>query len=290
MAAAPPTLFRRGNLIHLLPAGAAVALTALSLGAPGCGLTADFSGLQGGTPRSYCAKLPTQPAFCSDFDENQFPFPWAYRMTVGGEIAIDSTASASAPNSVAVQNDGSSTLDLTLRTPFPRFPAPPSTIDFAFSLQSLGADSLTDGPRLVIAAIDFFDATSFADSGADSGPTGDRYSLQLTLVQTGGVLTLALEEETNVSGACQYHPHLLADPLTKGSWTDVRITVTLGMSKTATASAWFGATQELPETPLCLSVNPTQAQIGIGAIYNSVPAAIWKNRFDNVTLDVAPSP
>jgi hypothetical protein len=153
-----------------------------------------------------------------------------------------------------------------------------------------GTDASTDGGS---------DAGS--DGGAGAAPMPNRYSLQFTLVLNtnttlnSDTLSLALEEVSTAPGACpSYNSHAIMGPIAT-SWTDVHLTVRLGAGTTAGAPpvaeavVWFGATQVL-ETPLCMNFAPTQAGIGIGSIYKSVPTSIWSNYYDNVTLDMTPGP
>jgi hypothetical protein len=60
------------------------------------------------------------------------------------------------------------------------------------------------------------------------------------------------------------------------------------------ADVKFGGLKVL-ETPLCMNFVPTQVAIGIGSIYKgandtaqSDVGVVWNNRYDNVTLDIAP--
>jgi hypothetical protein len=225
-----------------------------------------------------------QPLFCADFDDQPFPLPWKNSEGDGGQLRLDRSAFRSAPNSVAVQDvaGGSS---VALRTPFPKILPPPALVTFSFSIQPAGVSFSANSPRIVVAAIDFLDGAA----------TPNRYSLQFTLVAvrdanagpSGTALSLALEEQSSVIG-CKYISHPLAGALMQDMWTDVHLTVNRSGPPTATAHVWFGSTDKL--FTLCKTVNAVQLQIGIGSIYKSDPASIWKNRYDNITLDIASGP
>jgi hypothetical protein len=79
-----------------------------ALGAAGCGLTADFSGLQGGTKdagadagTSFCASLAQPVQLCADFDEGAaVDHGWQATDVYGGEtVSVDTAAAFSPPGS-----------------------------------------------------------------------------------------------------------------------------------------------------------------------------------------------
>jgi hypothetical protein len=314
----------RGHVIVFTSVAAALTLAVLA-----CGLTADFSGLQGGVRDSgagdagidadagmdagadvrvdtgvdagidadacvavpsYCDSLSVPPLFCSDFDNCGFPAPWTDARQAGGLLSLDSNPNdvVSAPRSLVAEDylNAAQTDSADLRAILRAVPAPPSTLTYEFSLQQVAIDSSVDGPRLVVAAVDFL-------SGSDAGTD---YHLQFTVVRNGSTINLYLEELA-VSGACPLNSHLMNQPLTQNAWTDVRLTVKRFSSTPGTASVSFGTrgdagppTVVLPDTALCINVEATQLQFGIGSLYKTPLETAWKNRFDNVRFDVVPGP
>jgi hypothetical protein len=116
----------------------------------------------------------------------------------------------------------------------------------------------------------------------------NRYTLQFTLVQQGVALSMRFEEQSGfVDGGSAYANHPLPDPLTVGSWTAVELTVDRTAANAATAHVSFGGTSEV-DLPLSLSVNATSLQLTVGSSFESEPSAGWKNRYDNVVLDIKP--
>jgi len=75
------------------------ALRIALLGVSACGLTADFSGIQGGAPKAdagsggYCASLSPAPRLCADFDEGALGPDWSrVDVSAGATAILDATA------------------------------------------------------------------------------------------------------------------------------------------------------------------------------------------------------
>jgi hypothetical protein len=67
----------------------------------------------------------------------------------------------------------------------------------------------------------------------------------------------------------------------------VALTVHRTAATAATAHVAFGGSTEI-DLSLAMSVNATTLQLTIGSSYETEPSAGWKNRYDNVVLDVKP--
>jgi hypothetical protein len=166
-------------------------------------------------------------------------------------------------------------LDTAVRTQF-ALPPPPTRIEFDFQIQPTSSDP-DAGAAVVVASLDFTDA-----------PNGNRYTVQFTLVQQSVALSMRLEEQSGfVDGGTAYASHPLPDPLNLNSWTPVALAIDRTAANAATAHVAFGATAEI-DLPLAMSVNATALQLTIGSSYETEPSAGWKNRYDNVVLDLKP--
>jgi hypothetical protein len=222
---------------------------------------------------NYCATLSPTPAFCDDFDEHPLPGEWIVD-DVGGSLAEDSSSFVSPPDSLLAVYDALATgqpLDTRLRTPL-SLPAPPSAIALEFQLEPVAADP-TVGNAAVVVALDFTDAAT------------NRYTVQITLVRQQMAIGARLEEQSGfVDGMTSYSPHALADPLPPGQWTHIRLVITRSSATAASALVTFNGKTEL-DTPLELTVNPSDLQLTIGSTFETEPSDGWQNRFDNVRLD-----
>jgi hypothetical protein len=264
--------------------GVAVAPAALFA----CGLTADFGGLQGGTPdaasspppppSSSCASRTPAPTFCDDFDHASLPGAWDVFHQIGGSLAIESSASVSPPSSLVVifsALDPGQLLDTALRK---RFALPPSrgTTALELAVRPVTADP-TPGAVVVLFSLDFFDAAN------------NRYSLQFALRQTPGGLSVTLGEQSGfIDGGMAYVEHPLPDPLTLGTWTKVRIEVARTAPRSATARVTFDGRVELDSVPLSVTVDAAALLVSIGSTFESLPSKPWSIRYDDVVIDLAP--
>ncbi len=155
--------------------------------------------------------------------------------------------------------------------------APPTTFTLGFQFQPVSADTTTND-AVVVASLDFTDTP------------GNRYTVQFTLFQPGlsGPLSMRLEEQAGFTdGGSFYASHALPSNLTLNKWTPVNLTITR-KTNMVTAHVAFGSTTETIPDPvtLTMNVNPTQLQLTIGSSFESEPSAGWKNRYDNVMLDI----
>lgn len=252
-----------------------------------CGLTADFTGLQGGaasavpttsTSSSSCASRSPAPTFCDDFDHETLPGAWDVFHSVGGSMLIDPGSHVSPPSSLlaafAPLQPGQ-LLDTALRK---RFTLPPSrgTTTFALAVEPVAADT-TPNAVIVLASIDFLDAMA------------NRYSLQLALTQGMAGLIVTLGEQSGfVDGGMSYVEHALRDPLVLGRWTKIRLDVTRTAPQTASVRLAFDDRVELDAVPLQVTVNATTLQATLGTTFVSLPSKGWTIRYDDVTVDLVP--
>ena len=262
---------------------AGVSAVAVACGA--CGITADFSGLQGGSPSpptppptSSCASRAPVPTFCDDFDHESLPGAWDVFHEVGGSLAIDPGAHVSAPSSLVARFSAlapGQLLDTALRKTL-SLPASRGTMTFELAVQPVTVDA-TPGAVIVIAAIDFFDAAN------------NRYTLQLTLRQAAGRSSVTLGEQSGfVDGGMAYVEHALNDPLTVGAWTTIRLDVTRTAPQAATARLTFDGRVELDAVALQVTVNATSIVAALGSAFESLPSKEWVIRYDDVVLDLTP--
>jgi hypothetical protein len=229
---------------------------------------------------AFCASLSPQTTFCDDFDEHPLPGLWTSFTQTGGTLTRDPAAFVSSPNSLLAQDSplaSGQALDTAVRTQF-SLPAPPTTIELDFQLQPVQADS-DAGAATVVASLDFTDVAN------------NRYTVQFTLVQQGiAALSMRMEEQAGfIDGGSSYTSHPLPDPLDVGTWTSVGLKVNRTAANAATAHVTFGTAAEI-DVALAMSVNATSIQLTIGSSYESEPSGGWKDRYDNVVLNVQPPP
>jgi hypothetical protein len=223
---------------------------------------------------TFCAALNPSPLFCEDFDVRPLPGLWTVVHQVGGSLAMDTATFVSAPNALLARNNAlpaGQGLDNVLRAVFPLQGAP-STVTLQLELRPAMTDP-TPNAVLVVGAIDFVDAAN------------NRYSVQLTLVNTAGALNVLLEEQTGFAdGTSAYVAHPIPDPLAVGQWTHVLLTVVLSSSTTGQAHVSFGAAHEL-DAPLQVRVTATKLQLDVGSSYETEPSMGWNVLYDNVVFD-----
>jgi hypothetical protein len=223
----------------------------------------------------FCASQSSRPTFCDDFDELPLPGPWSSFTATGGSLKLDPSAFVTAPNSLLAQGEplpSSQPLDTALRTQF-TLSAPPTTVVLAFQMQPVQADP-NAGAASVVAALDFTDVAN------------NRYTVQFALLQQGAALSMQLEEQARfVDGGSTYVSHPVPDPLSIGTWTPIGLTVNWTANNSARALVTFGTASEI-DVPLAMRVNATSLQLTIGSTFESEPSQGWKNRFDNVVLDI----
>jgi len=230
------------------------------------------------TDGGFCASLSPQPTFCDDFDEHSLPGAWTSFTQTGGTLTLDPMVSVSPPNSLLATEMPlayGQPLDTAVRTQFP-LSAPPTTIGLDFQFQPVQADP-DAGAATVVASLDFTDAAN------------NRYTVQFTLVQQGIAVSMRLEEQAGfIDGGSSYVSHALPDPLGIGTWTPIALKVNRTGANAATATVTFGSAAEINDIALAMSVNATLIQLTIGSSFESEPSAGWKNRYDNVVLDIQP--
>lgn len=264
---------------------AGVIAVVVAIACAACGITADFSGLQGGAPlpptpppTSSCASRTPVPTFCDDFDHEPLPGVWDVFHQVGGSLAIDPGAHVSAPSSLVARFaalTAGQLLDTTLRKRL-ALPAAPGRTTFELAVQPVIVDA-APGAVIVIYAVDFLDAAK------------NRYTLQLTLRQTAGELSVTLGEQSGfVDGGMAYVEHALADPLTVGRWTKIRLDVTRTAPQAATARLTFDGRVELDAVALQVTVNATSIVAALGSTFESLPSKEWVIRYDDVVVDLTP--
>jgi hypothetical protein len=222
----------------------------------------------------FCTKLSPRPLFCEDFDEHALPGPWSTFHQVGGTLSIDNTTFVSAPNSLFARYGAmpmGAELDDVLRAAFSLQNAPATTA-LELQVRPTIADP-TPNAAVVIAAVDFLDAAN------------DRYSVQFTLVNKGGVLNVLFEEQSGFAGGgTSYVPHAITDPMPLGQWTDLRLTIVASSATSAEAHVFFGTTHEI-DVPLNVTVRATKVQLDVGSTYESQPSMGWGVFYDNVAFD-----
>jgi hypothetical protein len=230
---------------------------------------------EGGEAGGYCASISPSPSFCDDFDEHPLPGDWSSVSEIGGALSEDHTSFVSSPSSLLADDDAldsGKALDTAVRTQF-QLPAPPDPIALEVQLEPVAADS-SAGAATVVAALDFTDAAN------------NRYTVQLTVAQQGVALGMRLEEQSGfVDGGSSYLGHPLADPLASGEWTDIRLVISRTSAMAASAHVTFNGAPEL-DTPLTMTVDAKTLQLTIGSSFETEPSEGWKNRYDNVRLDL----
>jgi hypothetical protein len=230
---------------------------------------------EGGEAGGYCASLSPSPSFCDDFDEHPLPGDWSSVSEIGGTLSEDHTSFVSPPSSLLADDDAldsGKALDTAVRTQF-ELPAPPDPIALEVQLEPVAADP-SAGAATVVAALDFTDTAN------------NRYTVQLTVAQQGVALGMRLEEQSGfVDGGSAYLGHPLADPLASGAWTDIRLVISRTSAMAASAHVTFNGAPEL-DTPLTMTVDAKTLQLTIGSSFETEPSGGWKNRYDNVRLDL----
>jgi hypothetical protein len=223
----------------------------------------------------FCASQPSRPTFCDDFDERPLPGPWSSFTATGGSLKLDPSAFVTPPNSLLAQDAPlpfGQPLDTALQTQF-ALPTSPATIVLAFQMQPVQADP-NAGAATVVAALDFTDVAN------------NRYTVQFALVQQGMGLSLRLEEQAGFfDGGGAYMSHPVPDPLNVGTWTPIGLTLNWTAPSSVRALVTFATAPEI-EVPLAMSVNATSLQLTIGSTFENEPSQGWKNRYDNVVLDI----
>ena len=223
---------------------------------------------------TFCATLNPSPLFCEDFDVRPLPGLWTTVHQVGGSLAMDTATFVSAPNALLARSSAlpiGAGLDNVLRAMF-ALQVTPSAVTLDFQVRPAVVDP-TPNAALVLAAVDFIDAAN------------DRYSVQLSLVNSAGALNVLLEEQTGFAdGTTAYLAHPIPDPLAVGQWTRVLLAIALTGSTTGQAHVSFGAAHEL-DAPLQVRVTATKLQLDIGSSYESEPSMGWNVLYDNVAFD-----
>ncbi len=224
----------------------------------------------------FCASFCRPPTFCDDFDEHGLGL-WTVTAT-GGTIAEDTISYVSPPRSLFAQDDAltSGLLDDAARATFVLMPAP-STFILQFQFEPVSTD-LTPSAATVVASLDFTDAP------------GNRYTVQLTLAQpltpSSSTVGMRFEEQAGLTdGGTFYVSHPLPDTVPVGSWTPMTLVIHRTAAFAAAAKVYFGSNQE-GSVSLQMDVDATMLQLTIGSAYESYPSKGWKNRYDDVLLDI----
>lgn len=223
----------------------------------------------------YCAALAHDGGtfFCDDFDEHPLPGGWGLWNEVSGTLDETDAGAVSPPNSAVLATPAlpaGQGVDVSLRTAI-GLPSLPATLRFGFSLQPVQIDT-TDNAKMVLGAVDFLDGS------------GDRYTVDLAIVVSGGAATLSCDEQSGFSDGGQlYVPHALpaAANLTLGVFTDLELELDWTAPGTVRAVVTVAGVQRLAVS-LGMTVTPRSLQIGIGTPYVSEPSLPWKLRYDDV--------
>ncbi|MBX3219930.1 MAG: hypothetical protein KF795_05375 [Labilithrix sp.] len=212
-------------------------------------------------PRSYCAKLTPAPRFCDDFDDGDVADDWAVLTVLNGAADLDTSTSTSAPASFAVATlpvSGTQSAHVHLRTTANGAPAGHVVLSFDLMLETA---TFTQGV-VAIATLDVSANHFFTLYLRDGDPDAPAATL----------------EETSAGGTTR---HVLSTLPAPGAWTRATLDLDLAAS---TATVRWGAETALDAAPIVAGAakDPT---IRIGAVYVYGPAAPFRARFDDVTLD-----
>src|ERR1700722_5771858 len=233
----------------------------------------------------YCASIALPeagPFFCDDFDESALPGPWDNWFETSGTLDETDASAASPPNSVVEMTDplaNGEGINVALRT-YEGVPALPTTMIFSFAVEPVQID-MTANAAIVLGAVDFLNGQY-------------RYSIGLAINVSSGQAALSLGEQSGLidgdnfpDGAPPaYIGHNLppTDALALNRWSTIVIELDWSASGLVGKVSVNGKLEL--NTPLEMTVTPTQLQIGVGTSfvteYADSGSPIWIVRYDNV--------
>ena len=225
-----------------------------------------------------CDGLPETTRFCTGFDDAPLNEAWDDRQTDRGVVSADTGAFVSAPRSLLsatepVSTSGSSPRSYVVK----RFPdlagrAARFTLRLAMSIEQ------TDPDREAVLA-------SFQLEG-ESGEHA--FQIVARMGTEPGTVRVELIEQ-DVSNSTVGSARLGCWPAAPGAWARVEIEVTL-RDPAGGGNAWRVTVEGVP-TPtssFTTSVSGGVPLITAGLSWARTPAGVWRARYDDVSLDVAP--